>query len=107
MITVEKVTTRRQQKEFINFPLKLYKGNKCYAPALYMDERKLFRKDYVYNDMCEHVYFNAYKDGKMAGRISGISSVHSLFYPFQPAYLVLPFTISRLLRPVFPDADII
>lgn len=72
MITVEKVTTRKQQKEFIEFPLKLYKGNKCYTPALYSDEKKIFRKDYVYNDTCEHVYFNAYKDGKMAGRISCI-----------------------------------
>ena len=37
-----------------------------------MDEKKIFRKDFVYNDMCEAVYFNAYKDGVMAGRISGI-----------------------------------
>ena len=72
MITVEQVTTKRQQKEFIEFPLKLYKDNKCYIPPLYSDEKKLFRKDYVYNDTCEHVYFNAYKDGKIAGRISGI-----------------------------------
>ena len=72
MITVEQVTTKKQQKEFIEFPLKLYKGNKCYTPALYSDEKKIFRKDYVYNDTCEHVYFNAYKDGKVAGRISCI-----------------------------------
>ena len=72
MITVEKVTTKRQQKDFLDFPLKLYKGNSCYTPPLYMDEKKMFRKDFVYNDMCEHVYFNAYKDGQMAGRISGI-----------------------------------
>lgn len=72
MITVEQVTTKRQQKEFLEFPLKLYKGNPCYTPALYMDEKKMFRNDFVYNDMCEHVYFNAYKDGVMAGRISGI-----------------------------------
>lgn len=72
MITVEQVTTRRQQKEFIDFPLKLYKDNRCYIPPLYSDEKKIFRKDYVYNDMCESIFFNAYKDGKMAGRISGI-----------------------------------
>ena len=72
MITVEKVTTKKQQKEFLDFPLKLYKGNAFYAPPLYMDEKKMFRKDFVYNDICEHVYFNAYKDGVMAGRVSGI-----------------------------------
>ena len=72
MITIEEVRTRKQQKEFINFPLKLYKGNPYYTPPLYMDEKKIFRKDFVYNDMCESIHFNAYKDGKMAGRISGI-----------------------------------
>ncbi|MBO7082694.1 MAG: hypothetical protein J6W30_02480 [Bacteroidales bacterium] len=72
MISVEQVTTKKQQKEFLNFPLKLYKGNPYYAPPLYMDEKKIFKKDFVYNDICECAYFNAYKDGVMAGRISGI-----------------------------------
>ena len=72
MITVEQVLTKKQQKEFLDFPLKLYKGYPYYTPPLYMDEKKIFRKDFVYNDMCEAVYFNAYKDGVMAGRISGI-----------------------------------
>ena len=72
MIKVTKVATKKQQKEFLDFPLKLYNGNPYFTPPLYMDEKKIFRKDYVYNDMCEAVYFNAYKDGAMAGRISGI-----------------------------------
>ena len=72
MITVERVQNKKQQKDFINFPLKLYKGNEFYAPPLYMDEKKIFREDFVYNDICEHVYFNAYKDGVMVGRVSGI-----------------------------------
>ena len=37
-----------------------------------MDEKKIFQKDYVYNASCDSVFFNAYKDGKMAGRIQGI-----------------------------------
>ena len=37
-----------------------------------MDERKIFRKDYVYNDCCRSVCFLAYQDGKVAGRIQGI-----------------------------------
>ena len=72
MITIKQVLTKKQQKEFINFPLELYKGNPCYTPPLYMDEKKIFRKDFVYNDMCESIHFNAYKDGQMSGRISGI-----------------------------------
>lgn len=72
MIVIEEVKTKKQQKEFIDFPLKLYKGNPYYTPPLYMDEKKIFRKDFVYNDMCQSIHFNAYKGGKMAGRISGI-----------------------------------
>ena len=72
MIKIEKVVTKQQRREFIEFPLNLYKGNSCYTPPLYMDERKIFKKNYVYNDCCEAVYFNAYKDGVMAGRIQGI-----------------------------------
>lgn len=72
MIEIKEVTTRRQRREFLDFPNRLYKDNPCYAPALMMDERKIFRKDYHYYDTCEAVYYNAYKDGVMAGRISGI-----------------------------------
>ena len=75
MVTVEQVLTKKQRKEFINFPLKLYKGNPYFTPPLYMDERKIFHKNYVYNDCCESVCFNAYKDGVMAGRIQGIIQV--------------------------------
>ena len=72
MIIVEQVLTRKQRKEFIQFPLKLYKGNPYFTPPLYMDERKIFKKDFIYNESCDAIYFNAYKDGVMAGRISGI-----------------------------------
>lgn len=72
MIEVVEALSRKQQKDFLTFPDRLYKGNSCYVPPLYLDERKIFRKDYVYYDTCEAVYFNAYKDGVMSGRISGI-----------------------------------
>ncbi|MBQ0128190.1 MAG: hypothetical protein MJY91_05930 [Bacteroidales bacterium] len=72
MIEIKEVATCRQRREFLNFPNKLYRNNPCYAPALMMDERKIFRKDYLYYDTSEAVYYNAYKDGVMAGRISGI-----------------------------------
>ena len=72
MIEIKEVLTGRQRREFLSFPIKLYKDNPCYVPPLYMDERKIFRKDYVYYDTSEAVYYNAYKDGVMAGSISGI-----------------------------------
>ncbi len=73
MITVKAVKTKKEQKEFLDFPLKLYKNNPYYVPPLYCDEKKIFRSDYVYLDQSEAVYFNAYDDtGKIVGRISGI-----------------------------------
>lgn len=72
MIEILEVKTRRQQRDFLEFANGLYKDNPCYVPPLWQDEIKIFRKDYLYYETCEAVYFNAYKDGSMAGRISGI-----------------------------------
>ena len=72
MIIVREVTTKKQQREFLKFPLELYRDNPYFVPPLWSDEKKIFDKDFVYNDTCRTVFFNAYKDGKMAGRISGI-----------------------------------
>ena len=72
MITVETVKTKKQQKEFLNFPLRLYRDNPYFVPPLYGDEKKIFSPRYVYHDTCESVFFLAYDDGKPVGRISGI-----------------------------------
>jgi len=72
MIEVREVKTRKEQKAFVEFPLHLYKGNPYFVPPLYMDEMKMFKKNFVYLDTCEHVFFLAYKDGVLSGRISGI-----------------------------------
>ena len=72
MVTVEEVKTARQRRQFLNFPLKLYKGNPYFVPPLYGDEKKIFRADYLYHDTCEDSFFLAYRDGKVVGRISGI-----------------------------------
>ena len=72
MVTVREVKTKKEQKAFLDFPLDLYAGNPCFVPPLYMDEKKIFRSDYVYNDCCDAAYFLAYKDGAVAGRIQGI-----------------------------------
>lgn len=72
MVEVLEVKSKKQQKEFLKFPLELYKNNPCFVPPLWMDEKQIFQKDYVYNDTCESVYYNAYIDGRIVGRISGI-----------------------------------
>ena len=72
MISVKQVQTKKEQKAFLEFPLDLYAGNPNFVPPLYMDEKKIFRSDYVYNDCCEFTHFLAYKDGAVAGRIQAI-----------------------------------
>lgn len=72
MVTITEVKTKKQQKEFIEYPLKMYKDNPYFVPPLYGDEKKMFSDDFVYKDTCETVYYNAYRDGAMVGRISGI-----------------------------------
>ena len=72
MVSVMEVTTKKQQREFLDFPLELYKDCPYFVPPLYGDEKKMFRPDYVYYDTCEAVCFNAYRDGKIVGRIQGI-----------------------------------
>ena len=72
MVSVMEVTTKKQQREFLDFPLELYKDCPYFVPPLYGDEKKMFRPDYVYYDTCESVFYNAYRDGRMVGRIQGI-----------------------------------
>lgn len=72
MVEIREAVTKKEQKAFLDFPLKLYKDNPCFVPPLYADEKKIFRKDYVYYDTSEAVYYNAYRDGSQVGRISGI-----------------------------------
>ncbi len=71
MITVKEVKTPRDIKEFINFPLRLYKGCPSFVPPLYSDEKKLLRQGGASPDS-ESVFFLAEKDGKTVGRIQGI-----------------------------------
>ncbi len=72
MITVKEVKTRKDRREFLNFPLRLYRGNPYYVPAIYGDEKRIFSPDYEYYEQSEAVYFLALRDGKTVGRISGI-----------------------------------
>ena len=72
MIEIREVKTKREIKQFIEFPINLYKGNQYFVPPLYSDELALFKKDYHYYEQSEAVYYNAYIDNKIVGRICGI-----------------------------------
>ena len=72
MIQVVPVETKKQQREFVKFPLKLYPKDSYYVPSLYGDELKIFTDKCTYSDVAHHKCFLAYKDGKIAGRIQVI-----------------------------------
>lgn len=72
MIEIKEVKTRKQAKQFLDFPNKLYKGNPYYVPPIYSNEKKLFGNNHDYCDQAESVFYLAYRDGKVVGRISGI-----------------------------------
>ncbi|MCB9498902.1 MAG: hypothetical protein H6687_03345 [Bacillales bacterium] len=72
MIKIIEATTKKLQKDFLEFPLSLYKNNEYYVPPLYADEKNIFTKKNDYYETCDQVYFNAYQDGIIVGRISGI-----------------------------------
>lgn len=72
MLEIKEVKTKKDIKEFIEFPLRLYKGNEYFVPCLYVDEKALFKPHHTYSDQCDSVYYIAVKDGKTVGRIHGI-----------------------------------
>ena len=73
MIEIREVKTKKERKQFVEFPLNLYKGNKYFVPPLYSDEMKIFSPDYAYYEQAEAVFYNAYRDGVIVGRINGIN----------------------------------
>lgn len=71
MVTVRQVATARDIREFIEFPLRLYKKCPWFVPPLYSDEKKLLRSG-GNSEIAESVFFLAEKDGKTVGRIHGL-----------------------------------
>lgn len=72
-ITIREVTSRRELKQFVMFPFKLYKGNKYWVPPLIPDEIDTLteEKNPAY-EYCEAKYWLAYRDNEIVGRIAGI-----------------------------------
>lgn len=71
MVTVKEVKTAKDIKEFIEFPLRLYKDCPYFVPPLYSDEKKLLKSG-GNNENAEAVFYLAQQDGKTVGRIQGI-----------------------------------
>lgn len=72
-IEIKEVRNAKDLKDFIRFPLHLYKNNPYYVPVLYNDDKQTLSKDKnAAFDYCDARYWLAFKDGKLSGRIAGI-----------------------------------
>lgn len=69
-VVVSEVTTRKDIKDFIFFPIKLLNQYKHYSPCFYSDEIKLLRGKSSYTKNNESVFFLARRNNKVVGRIS-------------------------------------
>ena len=69
---LREVKTRKEIRDFVNFPLRLYKGNPYFVPCFYADELALFKDDYLYRDQADYVCYSVYDSKKIVGRIVGI-----------------------------------
>jgi len=72
-ITIKEVSTKRELKQFVKFPNKLYIGNKFYVPPLIYGELKtLSKKNNPSFEFCETKYWLAYINYNIVGRVAGI-----------------------------------
>lgn len=72
-LVVQPVTSRAQQKQFIDFAWKHYAGDPNWVPPLLMEHKKLLGyKHHAFYDDGAIQTFLATRDGKVVGRIAGI-----------------------------------
>jgi len=73
MITIKKISTKKEIKQFVKFPFELYKDNKYWVPPIIKDEMESFdvAKNPVFIN-ADAQFFLAYKNDKIVGRICAI-----------------------------------
>jgi GNAT superfamily N-acetyltransferase len=72
-VIIREVTSKKELKEFIWFGINLYKDCEFAAQPLLMDDLlNLSKGKNPALDFCETVYYLAYKENKIVGRIAGI-----------------------------------
>ena len=74
MIEIIEVKSNMEQREFVNFPLSLYKDCSYYVPELKLQEFSIFKNN---NPDIRSAFFLAKQNGITVGRIGGI--IHNLY----------------------------
>ena len=73
MVTVKVAQTRREIRDFVLFPTKLYKNDPYYVPDMVGDQiNDLMPDKNPAFEYCEARCFLAYREGKIVGRVAGI-----------------------------------
>jgi GNAT superfamily N-acetyltransferase len=72
-VQIKQVVTKKDLDDFIWFGINLYKDSPYAAPPLFMDDKlNLEKGSNPALDFCDVIFYIAYKDNKIAGRIAGI-----------------------------------
>lgn len=70
-VVIKEVKSRKQRRQFLNFPFELYKGNPYWVPELLTaDIQSLWKNPAL--EFCKTRYFIASQNGKTVGRIAAI-----------------------------------
>lgn len=79
---VEEVITKKQLKEFIDFPHELYASDPNYVPELYVGQKELLWKGdkHPFYEHSSSKLFLARRNGKTVGRIAAIINTNHIAY---------------------------
>ena len=72
-VEIKEIKTKKDLRKFVKFNYELYRGNPYHVPTLLDEEMMTLSKDKnPAFEVCDAIYFLAFKNGKIAGRIAGI-----------------------------------
>ena len=80
MVDIRKVETKRELKQFIDFPHDLYADDPNYVPELFISQKDLLSKSHPFYQHSKADLFLAYKEGNIVGRIAAIRNNNYINY---------------------------
>lgn len=97
-VRIEKVISKKDLKEFIRFPWKIYKDDPNWVPPLIMDmKEKLNQKKNPFFEHAKMDLFLAYKENEIVGRIAAIIDFnHNEFHSEKVVFFGLYESINEL-----------
>ena len=71
-VIIKEVQSRKELRDFVRFPIRLYKDCPHYVPNLYLDEMHALTEKNPMTRYSKTAKFLAYKDGELCGRVMAI-----------------------------------